>query len=829
MRELPTGTVTFLFTDIEGSTRLLRELGGGYAEALSTHRRVLRNAFARHGGVEVDTQGDAFFVAFKRAADALAAAADAQQTLGGGPIRVRMGLHTGEPALTDEGYVGLDVHRAARIAAAAHGGQVLVSQTTRELAGDDGLHDLGEHRLKDLAAPERIFQFGEGEFPPLKTLYQTNLPVQPTPFVGRQRELTELLDLVNRHRLVTLTGPGGSGKTRLALQAAAELVDEFADGVWFVSLAALRNPEFVEATIAEALGVRDVLERYLRTKEMLLVLDNFEQLVEAAPLVAELAATASSIRFLVTSRERLALAGEHEFAVPPLVVDEAVSLFSLLAQALNPGFESNRDVTEICSRLDGLPLAVELAAARSKVLTPAQILGRLGNRLDLLTGGARDAPRRQRALRPTIEWSYELLDPPERVQLARLSVLAGSFSLEAAEGIARADIDTLASLVDKSLLRRTDEGRFFMLEMIQEFAAERLEELGETKSLRVRQAEWTLALAERAEPHLEGSDQTTWFDLLELERDNIRAAFTTLSKLGRYDDGLRLAAALWRLWFSRGPVVEGTRVVEAALVAAPTAAVADRLVALRALGYFAYAGGAWAEAARFLTQALDLSRRAVNIREQALALLGLGACAATQNDLATAKRHHEEAARLAADIADVRTAGIAAATLGTLALHERDYVRARALFEQSLAAFGDDEFATVVNLGNLSLTALRLGEIDEAAARIRENLRLAVRLQDNLATAHALEILAAVVNARAQSTLAAQVLGAAAGLREEESLSLQELEDELHEETYGSVRSLLGEEGFAEQLELGSSSELREVVERALSSLGSKSSATGDT
>ena len=819
MRQLPAGTVTFLFTDIEGSTRLLNELGDAYADALAEHRRALREAFTRNGGVEVDTQGDAFFVAFARATDALAAAAEAQAKLRNGPVSVRMGLHTGEPTLTDEGYVGIDVHRAARIAAAGHGGQVLISETTCRLAGADGLRDLGEYRLKDLTSGERIYQLGDGDFPPLKTLYQTNLPVQPTLLVGREDELSQLLELVRSHRLVTVTGPGGAGKTRLALQAAAELVDEFADGVWFVSLAALREPELVEATIAKTLGAGGELEPYLRTKQVLVVLDNFEHLLEAASLVARLAATSERIRVLTTSRERLALAGEHEYAVPALGVEEAVSLFSLRAQEVSHGFEPDRDVADICRRLDGLPLAIELAAARTKVLTPAQILGRLESRLELLTSGARDAPERQRTLRSTIEWSYELLSDVERSQLARLAVFAGSFSLEAAKEIVEVNVDGLASLVEKSLLRRTSEGRFFMLETLREFAEERLADLRDAKRLRAGFADWMLALAERAEPHLEGTDQTAWFDALDAERDNLRAAAAAFAELERNDDALRLATAQWRLWLSRGPADEGKRVVAKALASAPGAPVRDRLKALRALGSFAYAEGGWIEAAKFHHDALELSSSVGDVRLQALALLGMGAAAAAQHDLDSARRHSEEAAGLASNIADTRIAGIAASTLGTLALHERDYLRARSLFEQSMARFGDEELATVVNLGNLALTALRLGEIDEASARIRENLRLAMRLHDHLSTVHALEILAAVVNARGRPDLAVHVLGASTGLRDDEVLSLQELEAELHEETQASVRSALGQERFAAGLELGASSELADVVETALSTL----------
>jgi hypothetical protein len=398
MRELPTGTVTFLFTDIEGSTRLLNELGDAYPDALADHRRLLRDAFDRHGGVEVDTQGDAFFVAFARASDALGAATDAQEALGGGPVKVRIGLHTGEPLITDEGYVGIDVHRAARIAAAGHGGQVLVSQTTHDLAGADGLRDLGEHRLKDLSAPERIFQLGDHDYPPLKTLYQTNLPVPATPFLGREDELAAVGDLLadTDLRLLTLTGAGGSGKTRLALQAAGAAADGYPGGVWWVPLAPVNDPEAVFETAAAALGVSGSLEEAIGQRRLLLLLDNLEHLIEAAPRLSPLLASCPNLDMVVTSRERLQLQGEHVYPVPVLARSEARALFTARARAVSPDFEETQELDELCARLDDLPLALELAAARTAILSTEQLLSRLGSRLDLLRGGrdARSGSRR---------------------------------------------------------------------------------------------------------------------------------------------------------------------------------------------------------------------------------------------------------------------------------------------------------------------------------------------------------------------------------------------------------------------------------------------------
>src|SRR5687768_14540386 len=464
--DLPSGTVTFLFTDVEGSTRLLHALGAeGYADALATHRRILREASARHGGVEVDTQGDAFFIAFPTAPGALAAADEARHQLRTGPIRVRMGLHTGSPHLTDEGYVGPDVHRAARIAAAGHGGQILVSAATAQLLDGPALRDLGDHRLKDLTAAERIFQADPDEHPPLKTLHQTNLPVPATPFLGREAELAELSALLARDgvRLVTLTGPGGSGKTRLALQAAADAAEAFAAGVWWVPLAALRDPALVLDGASAALGASGDLAEHIGDKRLLLLLDNFEHLTPAAADLAPLLAACPNLTLLVTSREPLHLAGEHEYAVDPLQRSEAVELFMTRALAARRDIVANGEVALICERLDDLPLAIELAAARLKVLSPAVSLERLEQRLPLLAGGTRDAPERQRTLRATIEWSHELLTPDEQRLFARLAVFRGGCTLEAAEAVVDADLDTLQSLVDKSLVRVRDSGRFWML------------------------------------------------------------------------------------------------------------------------------------------------------------------------------------------------------------------------------------------------------------------------------------------------------------------------------------------------------------------------------
>jgi predicted ATPase/class 3 adenylate cyclase len=550
-RDLPSGTVTFLFTDVEGSTRLLHELGAElYAEALADHRRVVREAFAAEGGVEVDTQGDAFFVAFPTAPGALAAAQTMLAGLEPAPIRVRMGVHTGTPFLAEEGYVGPDVNRAARIAAAGHGGQVLVSASTAALVGVDGLRDLGEHRLKDLSAPVRIYQLGDGDFPRLATLHQTNLPIPATPFLGRERELGEVVGLVSQDdsRLLTLTGPGGTGKTRLALQAAGASAERYPHGVFWVPLSPLRDPELVLHSASKALGAKNGLAEHISDKRLLLLFDNFEHLLGAASGLAELLSSCPNLELLVTSREPLHVSGEQEYAVPPFVHEEAVSFFAARARAVDSSFEIGEAVSEICRRLDELPLALELAAVRVKALTPARILERLEQRLPLLTGGTRDAPDRQRTLRATIEWSYDLLSDEEQRLFARLAVFRGGCALEAAEAICEAELDTLQSLVDKSLVRFSNE-RYWMLETIREYAAERLEEVGGGESVRDRHLDRFLALAERA--HDELTRASEWFHVLDAEHDNIRAALDWAA-VRRVEAEGQLMGAVAPYWLLRG-------------------------------------------------------------------------------------------------------------------------------------------------------------------------------------------------------------------------------------------------------------------------------------
>ena len=593
-RDLPSGTVTFLFTDVEGSTRLLYESGAeAYAAALKVHRGVIRDACGREAGVEVDTQGDAFFFAFPTAPGALAAGQEIVEALGSGPIRVRLGVHTGTPFLTDEGYVGSDVNRAARIAAAGSGGQILVSGSTAALVDAD-LRDLGIHRFKDLAAPERVFQLGSEEFPALKSLGHTNLPIPATPFLGRERELSQVIELLGgESRLLTLTGPGGIGKTRLALQAAAEASDRFSAGVWWVPLASLRDPALVVTTVEQVLGARVDLARHIGDKSMLLVFDNFEQVVDASSELVALLAACPALEMVVTSRERLRVRGEQTYPVPLLGPDDGEALFVARARSIDPSFVTGGAVAELCSRLDELPLALELAAARTAVFSPEQMLDRLGSRLDLLKG-ERDADPRQQTLRATIQWSYDLLSPIEQALLDRLSVFADGCSYEASEQVADADPDTLQSLLDKSLVRRRGSGsesRYWMLETIREFAAEQLAKTGERDTTRERHLAFYVSLVVEAEPQLTGRSQKEWFDRLSVEQENVRAALGFACDRADGEQALMLAGSFWRYWWTRGQIDEGERWYEAALAVGDGASDTARARGLFGLAHMTEARG----------------------------------------------------------------------------------------------------------------------------------------------------------------------------------------------------------------------------------------------
>lgn len=732
-----------LFTDVEGSTRLLAELGRDrYAEALVRHRDRMRDVAAAHSGVEVGTDGDAFFFAFQSASDGLGAAEEMQTALAAGPLRVRMGLHSGEVLVVDDDYVGLAVHKAARIASAAHGGQVVVSAQTRALAEDMELRDLGEHRLKDLTAPERLYQLGGGDFPALRTLRQARLPVQATPLIGREGELGDLLTLASAHRLITLTGAGGTGKTRLALALAAELADRFSDGVWWVSLAAVTDPLLVTATIAGQLGDIEDLATYLSGRALLLVLDNLEQVIEAAPEIAELLAGAPGCAAIVTSRERLAVAGEQEYPVPPLAPQEAVQLFTARAREVKPGFEPGAELAAICERLDRLPLALELAATRVKLLSGPQLLARLEQRLPLLAGGRRDVPNRQSTMRATIAWSYDLLSESEQQLFTRLAAFVGSFELEAAERICAADLDTLQSLVDKSLVRQDENGRFFLLETTREFGLERFESSPERDEIRAAHARWYFALGVAAG----GQDPERTEALTRLRQDAGNVAVALDWALDHdITAALPLADALFMTWLGVGRIGELARWYEQALGDPDALSREDRADALAGLGYALAYAEVFDSARTALTEALALYRETGDERNEARVLNRLGGLEFVAGVLDEAIRWTQQALAICERLGDME--GLAHAThyAGEALRDAGDLDRAAELYTRSIEIRRTHGLGTgasaMHSLGDLWLDK---GDLDAAERSYREALALGTEHEDVRLRAYCLAGLACV-------------------------------------------------------------------------------------
>jgi predicted ATPase/class 3 adenylate cyclase len=768
--DLPSGTVTFLFTDVEGSTRLLHELGPNpYAAALEEHRRRLRDAFAASGGVEVDTQGDAFFVAFPTAEGAATAALASAEALAAGPIRVRIGLHTGVATVTNEGYVGLDVHRAARIAALGHGGQILISPTTAPLLDDTAaatLRDLGQHRLKDFDGLVRLSQLGAGEFSPLRTPGSVDLPTPATPFVGREQELFAAVSLVYERdpRVLTILGPGGTGKTRFAIELARLLAEDADGGTVFVSLAPLRDADLLRPAIADSLGATapDVagIAARVADKRTHLVCDNLEQLLPAAarPL-SELVAAVPALRLIVTSREALRVQGETELDLPTLDSDEAVTLFCERAQAVRSDVTASETVIQLCERLDRLPLALELAAARTKLLPPEQLLERLGDRLDLLKG-SRDADERHATLRATIAWSHDLLDDDERRLFARLAVFRSGCTLQSAEAVCDADLDTLASLLDKSLLRRRTgrlgEERFWMLETIREFAAELLEKAEDAAETRRRHAVRLLEIARSARLRDEEAD----IRAVLAERDDLRAALDWAEENDPIF-GLELAVALQAFWNTAAPE-EGMRRLEALLERAGPIAPELRAGALYVCAGAADLAGEDELARQLSEESLRLYRELGDDQGTATVEHMLAVGAWRREDWPRVRELTEHSMALARGrFASVETSGYW--LLGQIALADGDLEGAIRLTRQSADGARSTGWSWWESgqLHELLMLALRGGDLEQAEREGLAALRLERDQENRLWALYTIAGLAQVALARGDLERAGILWGAA--------------------------------------------------------------------
>jgi predicted ATPase/class 3 adenylate cyclase len=780
MAGLPTGTVTFVFTDIEGSTRLLHTLGNRYRDALEQHRTILRDAFTSHEGVEVDTQGDAFFIAFPTPQGALRAAVTAQRALAsytwpqGAELRVRMGIHTGTPEVTEQHYVGEDVHVGARICAAAWGGQILVSSATANLTssglGDVTLRPLGAHALKDIDERVELSQVVtpglREDFPSPRTTgpHPTNLPGRLPPLIGRDHDIATVTELLQEDdvSLVTLVGPGGTGKTRLALATGAELLSSFPDGVFFVDLSPLADPALVLGAIVAALGLREspsrtlteTLSDHLASRHTLVILDNLEHLLDVAADVSALVASASSLKVLVTSREALRIEGERELPVPPLALpvsrDEpgdilaspAIKLFVARAQAVRPGFtlapEAAPDVARICRRVDGLPLAIELAAARVKVLSLPTLAARLEESLAALGSGRRDASERQRTLNGAIAWSYGLLEDDEQRLFARLGVFAGGWCLEAAEAVcARGDLgmevlDGLASLVDKSLVRQVerDEARFSMLETMRSYAAERLEESGEADEIRRAHAEFFRALIEEGHPELTDADPALWLAALEVDIDNVRAAFDWCVSRDP-EVALRVAAAMWDFWDLRGHISEGRRSLRE-ILHKTTKGTPARMRATQAAAVLADMQEDYEESTAYAQEALALARTFGNDAEAARALITVARVPLQRGDGARASALLEEAMSLAEASKKDELVVRVLVHLATVRSQEGDHDVAIAISERAaqIAAGSGSRRGRMMALVGIGEDAVLACRFDDAHDALSEAMRVALEIGD---------------------------------------------------------------------------------------------------
>jgi predicted ATPase/class 3 adenylate cyclase len=880
---LPVGTVTFLFSDIEGSTRLAQALGTDrWRTALEDHQRVWRTAFAAHAGTEITTEGDSFFAVFPSALDAVAAAADAQRGIAAGAwppeagpqgLRVRVGLHTGDGRLGGDSYVGVDVHRAARITAAANGGQTFLSATTRALTEaslPEGLTlvDLGRHRLKDLDQPEALSRLvirglADDSRPPRSLETPNNLPSSLTSFIGRTRELGEVVAMVRSARLVTLTGPGGTGKTRLALAASAALLDDFPDGVHFIRLAPISDPDLLAATIVGAIGLEQaptadaltVLLGHLAERRVLLVLDNFEQIVAAAPLVSTLLAEAERLRVLVTSRETLHLHGEQELPIPPLGLpdpaggqldpavlaeSEAIALFVARARAIVPTFGIDKAnaaaIVAICTSLDGLPLAIELAAARVKVLSPEAIRDRLRSSLGLLASADRDVTERQRTLRGAIAWSYDLLSPSEQALFRRAAIFVGGWSLEAAEAVCDPTgeqgtevFEIVASLADKSLVRSEPgaggEPRFRYLATIREYALEQLTASGERDSLALRHAQFFAGLAERMVEPLAGSDVVRWVDRLEADHDNLRSAVHWSIEAGEPGLGLRIMGFAWRFWYQGSHLGEGRAAIEELLrlpVAAPDR---DRAIGLNGAGGIVYWLGDFDAADAYWTEALAINEALRDVSGTAEAHYNLGFIAMIRGDFTTQKEHHAKALAQYESIGDETGMINTQEGLVVSLLRAGDLAGGEELLTHTVAA--QRARGHFVRLGeDLSLLATfqaLAGHLDRARASMREALPVVDETGTLTSVASALSSAALIEAHDGHPERTATIAGALDAMTESSRVAIAQVDMLGLPTSADEARSRLDPEAFERAYQLGRTMDRSAIIAFTMAGLAEES------
>ena len=882
MPDLSTGILTFLFTDIVGSTRLWEEHPQAMSQAYARHGAIIADAVQRHGGVLVRSrgEGDSTFSVFTRPEDAVAAACALQIALhreqwpAEAVIRVRAALHTGEGETDGYDYNSTDVNRCARIRAIAHGGQTLLSRITAEHVHDAlpqgaSLKDLGLHRLKDLSRPERVYQLLHpdlpADFPPLLSLNALphNLPQHLTSFIGRDREIREIGAQMASTRLLTLAGPGGLGKTRLALQAAAQFLDEFPGGVWFVDLAPLRDEALVPRAVAGAVGAREepgqpaihALLTYLESRRALIILDNCEHLIEAcAGLAQELLEHCPLLRIVATSREPLRIPGEVVWRLLPLTVPslegpvltpdpavlgryDAVRLFVDRVRSANANFrltaENAPSIAEICRRLDGIPLALELAASRTASLGVENVARRLGDLFRILTGGSRTALPRQQTLEALITWSYELLNDEERTVFRRLAVFAGSWDLEAAEAIIPDDasaaahnldvLDALAHLVDKSLVMLEENGagseRYRMLQTIRAYAQRRLEESGDASAVAARHLAFYMDRAEQAEPLLVGPRQGQWLDRLEADHDNIRAALDYALGAGRIEEGLRLAAAVWRFWLVRGYLNEGRGRLGALLSAARSHAPTEAFCrALHAEGRLAGCQGDYDAASQLLLEALHLQEELGDKRGASASLLSLGVVAGERGDMDQAEEYFRRSLKLQQEEGDVRGSAMSLQNLGNVAVYRQDWRTARTLLEESLdlcRQVGDTQ-GMAIALNNLGHICARLEDYDTAHRYFRESLALCRHLGYKVGIASGTDELAKLAAARNDTERACRLMAASIALRDEIHAPVPQTDREEFERLLAAIRSKLGPERFQALWNEGSAMSMDEAVAYAL-------------